>query len=92
METESILLLLSIALLSGLLMSRVAKLLQLPAVTAYLFAGILIGPYLLGSLGALLKVDGLGFTAIPSETGGKYRPLLPHLAYLKLPYLSGLET
>ena len=70
METESILLLLSIALLSGLLMSRVAKLLQLPAVTAYLFAGILIGPYLLGSLGALLKVDGLGFTAIPSETGG----------------------
>ena len=70
METESILLLLAIALLSGLLMSRVAKLLKLPAVTAYLFAGILIGPYLLGQLGSLLKIDGLGFTAIPSGTGG----------------------
>ena len=70
METESTLLLLAIALLAGLLMSRVAKLLKLPAVTAYLFAGILIGPYLLGQLGALLKVDGLGFTAIPNGNGG----------------------
>ncbi len=70
MGTESILLLLAIALLAGLLMSRVAKLLKLPAVTAYLFAGILIGPYLLGQLGAILKIDGLGFTAIPNGTGG----------------------
>lgn len=70
MGTESVLLLLAIALLAGLLMSRLAKLLKLPAVTAYLFAGILIGPYLLGQLGALLKIDGLGFTAIPNGTGG----------------------
>ena len=70
METESTLLLLAIALLAGLLMSRLAKLLKLPAVTAYLFAGILIGPYLLGQLSALLKVDGLGFTAIPNGNGG----------------------
>lgn len=70
METESILLLLAIALLAGLLMSRLAKLLKLPAVTAYLFAGILIGPYLLGQLSSLLKIDGLGFTAIPNGTGG----------------------
>ncbi len=55
-----ILLCLSIALLSGLMMSRVAKLLGLPAVTAYLVAGILIGPYLLGQI----PLDGLGFTAI----------------------------
>ena len=48
---------LSIALLSGLMLSRVAKLLQLPAVTAYLVAGILVGPYVLGRLG----VEGLGF-------------------------------
>ncbi len=54
-----ILLCLSIALLAGLMMSRLAKLANLPAVTAYLVAGILIGPYLLGQLG----VDGLGFTA-----------------------------
>ena len=57
MET---LLSLSIALLSGLLLSRVAKLLKLPAVTAYLVAGILIGPYLLGRIG----VKGLGFTSM----------------------------
>ena len=52
-----ILLSLSIALLAGLLLSRAAKLLNLPAVTAYLVAGILVGPYLLGAFG----VKGLGF-------------------------------
>ena len=50
---------LSIALLAGLMLSRVAKLLKLPAVTAYLVAGILIGPYCLGAFG----VPGLGFTS-----------------------------
>lgn len=54
------LLCLSIAVISGLLLSRVAKKLQLPAVTAYLVAGILIGPYVLGQLGVL----GLGFHSI----------------------------
>ena len=54
------LLCLSIAVISGLLVSRVAKKLQLPAVTAYLVAGILIGPYVLGQLGVL----GLGFHSI----------------------------
>ena len=61
-----ILLCLSIALLMGLMLSRVAKLANLPAVTAYLVAGILVGPYLLGQLG----VDGLGFTAEPAPNGG----------------------
>ena len=50
---------LSIALLVGLLLSRLAKLVKLPAVTAYLVAGILIGPYCLGLLG----VEGLGFVS-----------------------------
>ena len=50
---------LSIALFAGLMLSRVAKLLKLPAVTAYLVAGILVGPYLLGAFG----VSGLGFTS-----------------------------
>ena len=54
-----ILLSLSIALLSGLLLSRLAKLANLPAVTAYLVAGILVGPYVLGALG----VEGLGFVS-----------------------------
>ena len=45
------------ALFAGLLMSRFAKLLKLPAVTGYLVAGILIGPFCLGALG----IEGLGF-------------------------------
>ena len=49
--TTTTLLTLSIALLSGLLLSRVAKLVGLPAVTAYLVAGVLIGPFLLGQIG-----------------------------------------
>ncbi len=55
MET---LLAISVALSAGLFMSRVVKPLKLPAVTGYLVAGILIGPYCLGLLG----VKGLGFT------------------------------
>ncbi len=38
-------------------MTRAFKPLKLPAVTAYLIAGILIGPYFIGRLG----IDGLGF-------------------------------
>ncbi len=49
--TTSVLLTLSIALLAGLLLSRGAKALGLPAVTAYLIAGVIIGPYLLGRIG-----------------------------------------
>ena len=51
---------LSIALFAGLILSRLAKLAQLPAVTAYLVAGILVGPFCLGAIG----IDGLGFTAL----------------------------
>ena len=61
MET---LFILSIALLAGLLMSRVVKVLGLPAVTAYLIAGILIGPFCLGRLG----VAGLGFNTLEQVT------------------------
>jgi len=45
-----ILISLSAALVGGLLMSRIAKKLNLPAVTAYLVAGLLLGPYCLGAL------------------------------------------
>ncbi|MBO7303003.1 MAG: cation:proton antiporter [Clostridia bacterium] len=48
MDSIQILLSLSIALLAGLLLSRLAKAMKLPAVTAYLVAGILVGPFLLG--------------------------------------------
>lgn len=50
----------SIALLAGLLMTRIFKKLKLPAVTAYLIAGVLIGPYCLGALG----IPGLGFDSM----------------------------
>ncbi len=48
---------LSICLIGGLLMSRAAKKLNLPAVTAYLVAGLLLGPYCVGAL----HIEGLGF-------------------------------
>ncbi len=51
---------LSEALLGGLLMSRLAKKLRLPAVTAYLVAGVLLGPFCLGAL----NIRGLGFTSL----------------------------
>ena len=49
----------SIALLAGLLMTRVFKPFKLPSVTAYLIAGVLIGPYCIGRLG----ISGLGFAS-----------------------------
>ena len=55
----------SISLLAGLLLSRLAKLAKLPAVTAYLVAGILVGPYCLGAFG----VKGLGFISMEDVKG-----------------------
>ena len=49
----------SIALLAGLLMTRLFKRLKLPSVTAYLIAGVLVGPHCLG----MLHQDGVGFTS-----------------------------
>jgi Kef-type K+ transport system membrane component KefB len=70
------LLILSIALLAGLFLSRLAKLLNLPAVTAYLIAGILIGPFVLGRLG----VEGLGFTSLEMLEEGSPYSLLSDVA------------
>ena len=55
----STLLSVSIALLVGLMMTRVFKPLKLPSVTAYLIAGVLIGPYCIGRLG----IEGIGFSS-----------------------------
>ena len=57
-QTASIILSLSIALLTGLLLSRLVKIIKLPAVTAYLIAGILVGPFCLGAL----NIPGIGIT------------------------------
>lgn len=56
----NILLSVSVALLTGLLMTRAFKPFKLPAVTAYLIAGVLIGPYCIGAL----HIEGLGFTSM----------------------------
>lgn len=55
----SILLSVSVALLVGLLMTRAFKPFKLPSVTAYLIAGVLIGPYCIGRIG----IEGLGFAS-----------------------------
>ena len=51
---------LAAALIGGLLLSRLAKRLNLPAVTAYLVAGLILGPFLLGAL----NIPGLGFNSV----------------------------
>lgn len=51
---------LAVALVGGLMLSRLTRLLNLPAVTAYLVAGLLLGPFCLGALG----VPGLGFGSL----------------------------
>ncbi len=56
----NILLSVSVALLAGLIMTRLFKPFKLPDVTAYLIAGVLIGPYCIGAL----KIGGLGFTTM----------------------------
>jgi len=57
---EVYLICLATALIGGLLLSRLTKLIHLPAVTAYLVAGLLLGPFVLGRLG----VSGLGFGSL----------------------------
>ena len=54
---EIYLICLAVALVGGLMLSRLTKLFHLPAVTAYLVAGLLLGPFVLGAL----KLPGIGF-------------------------------
>ncbi len=53
---ELLLLSIAVALAAGLIMSRIIKPLKFPAVTGYLIAGILIGPYVLGQIPGLHDV------------------------------------
>ena len=56
---------LAAALIGGLMLSRLTKLVGLPAVTAYLLAGLALGPFLLGGL----KIPGLGFNSLEQVEG-----------------------
>ena len=62
---ETYLICLALALVGGLMLSRLTKLLHLPAVTAYLIAGLLLGPFVLGGL----KLPGLGFNSLAQVEG-----------------------
>ena len=62
---EIYLICLALALVGGLLLSRLTKLMHLPAVTAYLVAGLLLGPFCLGAL----KLPGLGFNSLAQVEG-----------------------
>ena len=57
---STILISLSLALIFGLVMSRAAKLFNLPAVTSYLIGGLLLGPYAIGAFG----IPGIGFNSL----------------------------
>lgn len=62
---ETYLICLAAALVCGLMMSRLTKLLHLPAVTAYLVAGLILGPFCIGAF----NVPGMGFNTLAQVEG-----------------------
>ncbi len=64
---EESLICLAAAMIGGLLLSRLARRFSLPAVTAYLVAGLLLGPFCIGRLNIL----GLGFPSLEAVEGFK---------------------
>ena len=62
---EIYLICLAVAMIGGLMLSRLTKLVHLPVVTAYLLAGLLLGPFCIGALG----VKGLGFSSLEQVEG-----------------------
>ncbi len=62
---EIYLICLAVALVSGLMLTRLTKRIHLPAVTGYLVAGLLLGPFCLGAL----QLPGLGFNSLAQVEG-----------------------
>lgn len=62
---ETYLICLAAALVGGLMLSRITKLMNLPAVTAYLVAGLILGPFCLGRI----NIPGLGFSSLEQIEG-----------------------
>ena len=93
----STLLSLSIAILAGLLMTRVFKPLKLPAVTAYLVAGVLIGPYCLGLVPQRI-IDGTDFLSdialafIAFSTGEFFKLSVLKKSGMKVVWITLLEA
>lgn len=72
------LLCIAVAMVAGLLLTRVVKLINLPNVTGYLVAGLLIGPYVLGAISkeaaeglSIITTVALGFIAF--SIGGEFK-------------------
>ncbi len=61
----TILICLTVCIIGGLMLSRLTKLINLPAVTAYLVAGLLLGPFCIGALG----IPGFGFQSLQQVEG-----------------------
>ena len=91
MPTLSALLALGLAMIGGLALSRLMKILHLPNVTGYLFAGLLIGPYLLplifgdgvcllnhDSVQSLSSITNVALGFIAFSIGGEFK-----LSYIK---------
>ena len=75
---EQLLICMSLSLIAGLLASRAAKAVRLPAVTSYLVAGLLLGPFFLGRLGLSGWGFGFGgwttgFCILPESAGAGFR-------------------
>ncbi len=62
---ETTLICIAVAIIGGLMLSRLTKLINLPAVTAYLVAGLLLGPFVIGAL----NVPGVGFNSLEQVEG-----------------------
>ena len=77
-QVASIIISVAFMLLFGFAMTRITKLLKLPNVTAYILAGILIGPYCLGLIPQRI-IDGMDFrhrTRVHRVQHGRILPLL----------------
>ena len=95
-----ILLILAIAMAGGLALSRLMKLLNLPNVTGYLIAGILIGPFVLKLVtnvdiksAKIITTTALGFIAF--SIGGEFKlSLLKKLGgkIVVITYLMGMAV
>ena len=87
---ENILVTVGVAMFAGLLLSRLVSKLNLPDVTSYLVAGLLVGPLVLGRFG----IDGLGFSSFHYVEGMGLVDLLflPHFNDLIHQQVDGLRV
>lgn len=75
---NNILIVIGIAIVAGLLLSRLVKLVNLPNVTGYLIAGLIIGPYCLGvfqsgTLEAVTSITSVALGFIAFSIGGEFK-------------------